>query len=62
MMTQEQYLETEGERCPFCGSRDLDSPDDTVDGDSYMRGVTCRRCGKTWCDHFKLTGFSVNPE
>ncbi len=60
-LTQEQieaYLKDPW-TCPFCkaGSDSIDAghPDgDALDGTELMATKSCRVCGKTWWDYYKL--------
>jgi len=59
-LTPKQYVEKEGNECPFCGSDKLDlanGPDDckTV---IYI-GVKCEDCGAEWNDRFELAGYDI---
>ncbi len=48
------YIQCEGERCPYCGSDELESGPLEADGGSAWAPVECGRCGQEWRDVFFL--------
>ena len=63
-MSQKAYVDSEGVKCPFCGSENLDREGVDVDAGGASQRVSCDDCGKTWYDCYKtwydcykLTGY-----
>ncbi len=54
---RQAYLESEGTRCPFCDSEELDGEPVTSAAfyDGYESIVKCESCGKAWKDIYTLT-------
>jgi hypothetical protein len=57
MKTQEEYLEANGTRCPFCDSSRINSDAIQVEGISAWADVGCDDCLKSWTDKYALIGF-----
>jgi hypothetical protein len=57
-MTDEQYLEQGGSKCPFCGSEHIDGARLHSDYNYPWCNVVCEDCEETWTDHYELTGYS----
>ncbi len=56
-MTQKEYVRRKGCACPACGRSNVEAGNMEADGNSVYSEVTCRDCGATWTDHFKLAGY-----
>jgi hypothetical protein len=55
-MSDKEFIEDEGEHCPFCRSALFGEPfkeNFTKEGDTY----TCKICGKGWVEAYELVGF-----
>jgi uncharacterized Zn finger protein len=52
----EEYLETDGTVCPFCGSDNITA--DYFDEEGVYRIVNCLACGEYWKDIYQLVGIS----
>ena len=62
-MTNEEYVASNGDKCPFCNKNNLCVGDYTavIDTTIYW-SVKCEDCGKQWEDVFKLAGFEEFKE
>lgn len=60
MMTDKEYVDISGSRCPFCGSEHIEADDADVDafGAGVSIPVVCLDCKQRWTDDYVLTGFS----
>lgn len=57
-MSQEQYVKTEGSRCPFCESINIVADGNVeVDSGGGSQRVSCDDCDKVWYDCYTLTGY-----
>ena len=54
------YLENDGTRCPFCGSKKIRAYSPDVDGATVWISVDCEDCKKEWEDQYQLIGFTHN--
>jgi len=54
-LTDKEYTESLGLRCPFCGSTNITGEE--WEGDIASQKVLCRDCGKSWWDRYELTGY-----
>jgi hypothetical protein len=55
-MSDEEFVEDEGEHCPFCRALLFGEPfkeNFTKEDDTY----TCKICGKGWIESYELVGF-----
>ena len=59
MMTQKEYLESGGLRCPRCQSSNISAGDTQVDGNSAWQQVDCADCGLSYLDVFNLAAYSM---
>lgn len=50
----EEYLETDGTVCPFCGSDNITAG--CFDGEGVYQDVECLACGEYWKDIYQLVG------
>lgn len=58
MLTSSEYAAQGGNKCPACGSGDLDGHFIEVDGRQAWQPVDCRACGASWVDTYMLTGYA----
>ena len=57
-MSQKAYVDSDGTKCPFCGSENIESDGNVeVDAGGGSQTVSCNNCGKTWYDCYTLTGY-----
>lgn len=59
LMTNEEYLASEGARCPWCRSGDLEGDSIEMDGDVAWEQIRCNDCGGVYLDIYRLVGFEV---
>jgi len=57
MMTDKEYTEFGGTRCPYCESLDLEHTMAWNDGIKYHQDVECMDCGRSWEDVYELKGY-----
>lgn len=57
-MSDAQYVRYGTNRCPACGSRDLDANDLEADGNIAWDETTCEDCGATWSTVFEAKGYN----
>ena len=53
-MNKEEYIETGGTSCPFCGSGEIEGGFVEVNGGSAHQKIRCLLCGEEWHDIYKL--------
>lgn len=58
----EGYVQTNGNTCPYCGSRDLSCGEFQTDDFLVYRGVVCGGCQKEWTDEYTLTGVTEDED
>lgn len=58
---QEVFIKQHGERCPRCGSRDINPGHITTSKGELEQWCSCSRCSTTWTGTFTLTGYTL-PE
>ena len=57
-MTENEYVEGRGLKCPLCRSPDVVCGRADFDGDiNICQDVSCRECDASWTDHFTMTGY-----
>lgn len=59
---QQAYLDKHGQRCPQCGSYDIEAHSIEVDSVTALQEVTCNSCGAAWNDLYSLQGFELLEE
>ena len=52
---KKEYLQADGRRCPYCGSKDIDAESFNSGGDQAWQRIDCRDCDKSWHDIYTLT-------
>jgi len=60
MMTDEEYVQTGGNKCPYCKSVNVESSSGGADGSYAWADCSCADCPASWTDVYELTGF--NPD
>lgn len=58
-LTQAQYVELKGTKCPFCGGGPLRGGDFGVGEGTAWQEITCQRCSFSYTDEYKLVGYST---
>jgi hypothetical protein len=61
-MTQAEFVEAKGGKCPRCHSGDLDGQDFDQDGAVLKHKIYCNDCGATWSERWTLKGFEMDEE
>ena len=56
-LSNRHYIESMGNKCPFCMSKILEGFEFESDCDYACRGVKCHNCGETWTENFKMVGY-----
>jgi hypothetical protein len=60
-MSHEDYVATEGSRCPYCGSDDLERSEVVSGLDRPAEGEAdeeCNKCGRSWESTWRMTGYT----
>ena len=57
-MTNQEYLDNCGTKCPYCGSHDITGGAVQIEAGSAWQDVICNSCDKEWQDTYTLTGFA----
>ena len=57
LMSQAEFLESQGGECPECRSGRIDGQGWHYDGASVWQQVTCDACGGMWREVFNLVRF-----
>lgn len=58
-MTEEEYIENNGEYCPNCRSEDIDTVDEIYSSTTYNVEMECNTCGCQWFEIYKLSGMEI---
>ena len=58
MLTEKEYVDISGSRCPFCNSENIEGGNMDYYGSGVSQEVLCLDCGKRWMDDYSLTGFT----
>jgi hypothetical protein len=60
MMTDQEYAKNGGEKCPHCGSSDLEGWGSfEIDNGTVWQSVHCGSCNESWNDVYKLIGWDA---
>ena len=59
MMTEKEYINEGGTKCPECDSIDISGGIVEVDAGGAWQDVSCAECGATWQDIYTLTSFDI---
>ena len=62
MMTDEEYIQQAGSKCPFCLSNQVSADRPEADGDYAWAECSCGDCRMQWSDVYTLTGFTPDME
>ena len=57
-MSDEQYVEYIGTKCPFCRSTQTTGGEVEIDDGVARQVVSCDYCDKEWTDSYSLTGYT----
>jgi len=49
-LTNKEYLETKGSKCPICSSTHIEASQVEFDGNTLAQEVQCLDCGAGWDD------------
>lgn len=63
-MGDEEYVEADGQDCPFCGADGTQRAFDNVeiDGQLATQKSHCLECGKVVTDYYQLIGYKAEDE
>lgn len=56
---QEVFVKQHGERCPKCGTRDINAGPMRVTRGELEQRHDCGRCGTVWYSTYRLTGYEL---
>lgn len=56
---QEVFVKQHGERCPRCGTRDINAGQVTTVKGALEQYCSCGRCGLTWHGLYRLSGYEL---
>ncbi len=59
-LTEKQYIENGGIRCPVCGSDEISGTGINTDAGFVTQDVGCDKCGSTWTDEYELVGMTLD--
>ena len=59
VLTEKEYVEVKGTKCPACGSIELEGRSINIEGGSARQGMCCLDCGAFWEDVYKLEGYDL---
>lgn len=57
MLTVKEYIANGGERCPYCGTEDIQDEDTRHIGPKLVLAMICNLCDKTWEEIYQLIGY-----
>lgn len=57
IMSDNEYVRTQGSRCPNCRSTNLGGHDTDFNADYVFNSVMCHHCGSSWTEIYKLQGY-----
>lgn len=57
-MSDEEYVRHEGCVCPLCGSDNIEGDEVRTGTGTAVQDMYCNACGGSWCDEYKLVGYS----
>jgi hypothetical protein len=57
-LTDKQYLNSKGTKCPNCHSTDIDGQEVDIDGDVATQEIGCNECNASWIDTYVRTGYT----
>lgn len=57
-MTDDEYVQTQGLRCPYCRERDVEGVGGVeIDAGYATQEVRCNSCERHWIDRYHLMGY-----
>lgn len=56
-MTDKEYVQTGGVRCPYCRSTNVEGQSIDVDAGEATQEMGCNDCNAEWVDCYKLVGY-----
>ena len=59
---KKEYLEKGGQHCPYCHSTDIEGGTLDAEWNEAWAEVTCKNCGETWQDEYKLVDITEEGE
>jgi hypothetical protein len=62
LMTQEQYIENEGRKCPKCRSEDITGDPIEVSGGQGWNDCYCNECKYRWQEQWTLIKYVKEPQ
>lgn len=51
-----EYVDGGAENCPYCKSADIEGGERDYGGSDLYQEITCKTCGESWSDHYKVIG------
>ena len=61
-LTDEEYVAVAGNKCPYCGSTDIQGYESNFEGRYTRQEVSCYHCTQSWADIYELVGFTPIEE
>ena len=60
ILTDEEYVQSGGNKCPNCGCEEdsIEADHMNTDGDYAWCSCNCSRCRATWTDIYRLMGYN----
>lgn len=56
-MTDAEFVNAAGARCPYCRGSNVEYGESTVNGDGIIMERCCVDCGEDWSDVYALAGY-----
>ena len=56
-MTQKEHVKTKGEKCPRCGSTEIEGDAIDIIGEFAVQPVGCMECDAEWMNEYTLSGY-----
>lgn len=53
-----KHVEQQGQKCPRCGSEEIEGDEVTIDSGHAVQDMSCGACDSTWTDVYALLGFA----
>ena len=57
-MTNKEYVEEEGAKCPACRSNQIEGDSIDIEGKNAYQSCGCNECGAAWIIEYALTGYA----
>jgi len=55
----ESYIDSNGSRCVYCKSKNIEGGDTEFDGSKIFQNCRCNACDKEWTETYSLTGVNL---